>query len=36
MEIPTVMATPEEVAKAQKAGKFSAGPLGGTTIKVRK
>jgi len=35
VEIPTRMATPEEIAQAIRQGKFSAGELGSETIKVR-
>jgi RHS repeat-associated protein len=35
VEIPTRMATPEEIAQAIRQGKFSAGELGAETIKVR-
>jgi hypothetical protein len=35
VEIPTRMATPEEIAQATRQGKFSAGELGSETIRVR-
>ena len=35
VDVPTRMATPAEIQQAIQQGKFSAGELGGTTIKVR-
>ena len=35
VDVPTRMATPAEIQQAIQKGKFSAGELGGTTIKVR-
>lgn len=36
MDVPTRMATAAEIKIAVAQGKFSAGPLGGTTIRVRR
>jgi hypothetical protein len=35
VDIPTRMATPEEIAEAIRGGKFSAGELGADSIRVR-
>ena len=35
VDVPTRMATPAEIQQAIQQGKFSAGELGGTTIRVR-
>ena len=34
-DIPTRMATPQEVQEAIRRGKFSAGPTGSDTIRIR-
>jgi len=35
VDIPTRMATPNEIQQAIRQGKFSAGELGGDTIRIR-
>ena len=35
VDVPTRMATPAEIEQAIRQGKFSAGPLGSPTIRIR-